>query len=453
MTLFTGGCVTTEDILNQASPYLFPCVLEYSLLAAAVMFSMYSDVGILSRGSGNSDNNNGDKDKEQSHLNSLVTEINFHRSHKGMFAGVMVLAATVVSIVLFYSYSAETIDIASVIYHSTMIALYSLILFGTCIAIIQLQKMKFNRNLTSSVDDVMLVVAMGGLFFFQVLKLIPLISHMTGGSFTTQNSLQLTESWLELAVACLHTWFLIDGMRRMTNTEEQFYRKPGRGAVMFLLLTNVALWLYRTFHMKEIEVNASLQEKEYGYLAWQLIMHALVPLLIFYHFHCSACLAHMWSGAYVPVPVKPPPKHINPQPNRTPVPSSTSSSCNSSIANELYINSGRPKHRASDDLVPDRIIQFSRHGKAPEAHRGSVNTVVESVESPADSGRSVTWPRLDGGILTSNGGTKIGKGVTLSVSKDSLVGDSRPSITWQDDAERKVVQWQVQPHSDNEEDA
>lgn len=41
-----------------------------------------------------------------------------------------------------------------------------------------------------------------------------------------------------------------------------------------------------------------MQESAYGFLAWQLIVHTCVPVLIFYHYHSSACLAYVWSRAY-----------------------------------------------------------------------------------------------------------------------------------------------------------
>lgn len=33
------------DIVTMASPYLYPFVVEYSLIAAAVIFAMWSNIG------------------------------------------------------------------------------------------------------------------------------------------------------------------------------------------------------------------------------------------------------------------------------------------------------------------------------------------------------------------------------------------------------------------------
>ena len=43
--------------------------------------------------------------------------------------------------------------------------------------------------------------------------------------------------------------------------------------------------------------NDELQE-DYGVLGWTLVKHICVPLIVFYHYHCSACLAHVWRCAY-----------------------------------------------------------------------------------------------------------------------------------------------------------
>ena len=397
------------------------------------MFSMYADVGTHSKSSDtpapqkNLEETSSTDSYDDEQQKSFVTEINFHRSHKGMFAGIMVIAGALVSIVLFFSYVEQNDDVFHLIYHITMIGLYGLMLFGTIVAIYQIQVLRFNAKLTSSVDDVMLVVAMGGLILFQVLKLIPLVDFMAHSAYTTQHTLQLTESWLALVVAFIHTWFLVDGMRRMSSNEEQYFTKPGRGAIMFLLLTNIALWLYRTFHMKEIELESNLQEDEYGYLAWQLIMHALVPLLIFYHFHCSACLAHMWSGAYVPAREKKMDNHAE------------------FYSGTKSTGTVTPSHRGSTELIPDRIVQFQRHGRAPEARRPSIKTVVDQVKSPLEGERSVTWPRLD--VEQGNGTPTAG---TIAPPSGQ---DSTQSVTWQkpkDYSDERYVTWQIQTSDDEE---
>ena len=51
-----------DELLLKASPYLFPCVLEYSLLAAATMYSMYADIDFM----------NSDKDSHNSNSNAVL---------------------------------------------------------------------------------------------------------------------------------------------------------------------------------------------------------------------------------------------------------------------------------------------------------------------------------------------------------------------------------------------
>ena len=179
---------------------------------------------------------------------------------------------------------------------------------------------------------------------------------------------------------------------------------------MFLLLTNVALWLFRTFHMKEVELEGHLQEDQYGYLAWQLIMHALVPLLIFFHFHCSACLAHIWSSAFT----QPPKKPQNEQRGRA-------ISTNSSIENESSLEENMANTVKKEDLVPDRIIQFKRHGKAPPARRTSIHTIVESMESPADGNNphTIVFPSEDVAWTGSDGDGSYGGGVSPTTTTNN----------------------------------
>ena len=39
------GCQTTFTLARRASPFLYPCVIEYSLIAAAIVYKIYQVIG------------------------------------------------------------------------------------------------------------------------------------------------------------------------------------------------------------------------------------------------------------------------------------------------------------------------------------------------------------------------------------------------------------------------
>ena len=108
----------TCDVIFLApmlAPFLFPFVMEYSLLAVATMYSMYADVGVHATKSSHvpksrkdiksrkEDKNRGDEQADMS-INVQFTEINFHKSHRGLFLGLLLLAGVGISTVLYFVY-------------------------------------------------------------------------------------------------------------------------------------------------------------------------------------------------------------------------------------------------------------------------------------------------------------------------------------------------------------
>lgn len=87
--------------------------MEYSLLAVATMYSMYADVGkhATPQPSTKSDSEQNKRERKKhkdgdddAFLNVAYTEINFHRSHRGLFLGLLMLAGVAISTVLYFIY-------------------------------------------------------------------------------------------------------------------------------------------------------------------------------------------------------------------------------------------------------------------------------------------------------------------------------------------------------------
>ena len=97
----------------------------------------------------------------------------------------------------------------------------------------------------------------------------------------------------------LQTALLVDGLRRCSNSRKLRRTKPGREVLMFLIITNVAMWLFNTFSYKSPE---SLDERYefYGKVLWSILGHISLPLIMFYRFHSSVCFADIWDAAYKP---------------------------------------------------------------------------------------------------------------------------------------------------------
>lgn len=92
-------------------------------------------------------------------------------------------------------------------------------------------------------------------------------------------------------------FLILEASRRQASSVDQMMKKPGRTLITFLLVLNLAMWIVNTFELKHAE-NHTIHATYYKGIAWKIIIHFSLPLLIFFRFHSTVCLADVWSSAY-----------------------------------------------------------------------------------------------------------------------------------------------------------
>lgn len=100
----------------------------------------------------------------------------------------------------------------------------------------------------------------------------------------------------------IQTPFIIDGLRRCSNSKKLREEKPGRELVTFLIVCNVALWITQTFEIKSHGLK-DFRYDFYGKILWTIVGHTTMPLMMFYRFHSSVCLVDIWKLAYEPITI------------------------------------------------------------------------------------------------------------------------------------------------------
>ena len=88
----------------------------------------------------------------------------------------------------------------------------------------------------------------------------------------------------------------ISGLRRYPLSQSHLELMPGRGVITFLIVANVTVWICRTALVKAISSQTMIEY--YTILPWLLLSNINLPLLLFYRFHSSFCLADIWHSAY-----------------------------------------------------------------------------------------------------------------------------------------------------------
>ena len=91
------------DVVQDASQFLFPCAIEYSLICAAILYVMWTNDSKSSSGDINY--------KRSSILNGSAAgrrsrnqySVDCAKANKGLFGGIFVLVSTIISLILFFA--------------------------------------------------------------------------------------------------------------------------------------------------------------------------------------------------------------------------------------------------------------------------------------------------------------------------------------------------------------
>lgn len=277
-------------LVQDASPFLFPCTIEYSLICAAILYVMWRNIC-----------------RPQSAPTLRITEghppckrsphyysVDCARAHKGLFIGILILVLTIISLILFFVLISRPEFVTVAV---TEVTICELILYGTAtmatlIGMIQVRHLQYDSMRSFQLDDILLVGGQSGLFLYSTFTVI-------GGHFTMRQDtiLVLITALASIVQTACQTMFILDASRRSAGTADQMRKKPGREIVTFLLVTNLAMWAISTLEKSRAESHP-IQLNFYGLWAWTIITHVSMPLAIFYRFHSTVCLCEIWKRAY-----------------------------------------------------------------------------------------------------------------------------------------------------------
>ena len=89
------------NVVQDASQFLFPCAIEYSLICAAILYIMWKNVSMSEDGAIYVRSNSGGSavGRRSRHQYS----VDCAKANKGLFAGIFVLVGIIISLVLFYA--------------------------------------------------------------------------------------------------------------------------------------------------------------------------------------------------------------------------------------------------------------------------------------------------------------------------------------------------------------
>ncbi|OQV12513.1 hypothetical protein BV898_13239 [Hypsibius exemplaris] len=322
------------DVLVDASVFLYPCIIGYAVIAAGIVYVMCKNMGTQggpeTAGSGEGVDDSRLLSRQHSAISyqscnqcqtagqtgkagtsSGVPE-HLHRLYwldcdqavGGLLAGSVVLAMTIVCLILFFIFKTRNPEHAILEAQIGEAILYSLGIGAVVVAFAKTVR-NLPKNRHSSVnwelDTAMLLTSMMGVYAFPILSIIGTNDEEPG---TPINSiLIILTSSMSILQSTIQTVYIFEASNRSIPETAQDVSagkkipKPGRNALTFLIVVNLAFWSMNIF--KTLRSEASPMQREFfGFYEWTIITHVTVPLQILYRFHSAASLFEIWKHAY-----------------------------------------------------------------------------------------------------------------------------------------------------------
>ena len=285
-------------IEGAVSVYLYPCLIEYSLISLTVFLIMWKNVGEREGGT------------YISFGRRHIFTINCSRASRGLFIGAVIMLLTILTLVPIYLLENE----AQLITQITELVLLTIALVFVCFGFYHTTRLHFDEHAhVDAFDRVLIIITTVGDFAYTLFGLIASLfidrDKLPEDGYV---GMEIAIGFVAIFQTFLQSGFILDTLKRRV-TDKAVKTKPGRESVTTLLLTNLgqcssdlsrlycfslaAIWLHDSFSAKKVRLNP-FQVKYYDRGTWAIIQAFTSPLSIFYRFHSAVCLADIWQETF-----------------------------------------------------------------------------------------------------------------------------------------------------------
>ncbi|GMR45192.1 hypothetical protein PMAYCL1PPCAC_15382, partial [Pristionchus mayeri] len=268
------GTVASLEYFGDFAGFLNTCLIEYSLIGAAVMFVFWTHLD--------------PSVPQHLHEKKRGVRVDFTASLTGLYLGVVIFILGAVICGVYAALYAECNDNAYLLF-----GIYECFCFTCCILAVMAGTI-FMRSLVlaghrhgEDVDFLLLYVAFCGEVIWCSAELARFIDVGGDGFIFAVTLVRLSHVFSQ-------TWFILMACKLELASSTKITAMRGRQCVTFMLVTNVTLFF---FHIYE-----SMTEG-FGYVSASSSNHTYVkllagPIIAFYRFHCSVCLAEVWKKTF-----------------------------------------------------------------------------------------------------------------------------------------------------------
>jgi len=223
----TGENKSILEILNQIESamgvYLYPCLIEYSLISLTVFFIMWRNIGKIEK---RSLLRFGDRH---------VFTINCARASRGLLVGGIILLLTILTLIPSYLLEDDAASVANL----TGFVLLIVSLLTVCLSYFYTTKLYYDEHAhVDAFDQVLIFITTIGDFAYSFFGLFASI-FVTETQSRLPPGIQISIGFLALLQTFLQSGFIMDTLKRRTISKQENRNKPGREAITALLLMNL----------------------------------------------------------------------------------------------------------------------------------------------------------------------------------------------------------------------
>lgn len=133
------------SLVQNSSPFLFPCTIEYSLICAVILFEMWKKVKSIPEI--NKARKNSLRNAAHLHKSAYHFSIDCSKAQRGMFAGIVVIVLTIISLIMYFVLHDReeylNLAIKEVTYYE--ILLYTVTAGAVLMAFFKMRDLKYHR--------------------------------------------------------------------------------------------------------------------------------------------------------------------------------------------------------------------------------------------------------------------------------------------------------------------
>ncbi|KAJ8878269.1 hypothetical protein PR048_018846 [Dryococelus australis] len=298
-------CLNTNSLgqlWTSSMPFLYPFIVQFSLIAAAVTFVMGQNVGRSrieqARKKAHTKTNNNNSSSSKCAVADGDWNMDCGGATKGLFLGLLCMVAGIVVIIIFLVVKEDEefpMDTVFWLTSGTLAAILSLSTVVAAVGLVQVRKLSFSGREPSALDTLLGTATSTGVQVYSVFGAVVGASGVAAGLHdSSRHAMLLAVSVLQLLQACGQSIFVAESVRRCGLAR---HHRPARQAVTFLLCSNCVLWAFDTF-VTQSWMSQELQLRFFGVLAWGVVSRVGLPLLVFYRFHSCVLLLEAWKHSY-----------------------------------------------------------------------------------------------------------------------------------------------------------